>query len=81
LVDVDFEPDEYEIIEKWFGMLFGKEESKSKFAPKDGDIQLFNKLSQMHMASLKNELREKNRIRDILGGDKDKDKDDEENDI
>ncbi len=74
MVSLELEEDEYELIEKWFGMVFGKEESKGKFAPKDIDIQLFNKLSQMHMATLKNELKEKKRLMDMF---KSKDKDDD----
>ena len=52
MVDVELDPLDYELIEKWYGMLFGEGKIKA-----DGfDLMLYNKLSQMHIGLMRSEI-------------------------
>ena len=51
MVEVNLTLEEYEIIEKWFGLLYGNDKSKRK--PSREDLQLFEKLGFMHISILK----------------------------
>ena len=56
MVEIYLLPEEYEMIEKWFGMLFG---NKGKKNPKKEEVALYQKLAFMHIAEMQEELREK----------------------
>ena len=54
MVDVELEPDDYELLEKWYGMLFGEGDKR----PKGKDLLLYNKLSQMHIGLMKTQIKD-----------------------
>ena len=54
MVDVELEPDDYELLEKWYGMLFGEGDKR----PTGKDLLLYNKLSQMHIGFMKTEIKD-----------------------
>ena len=55
MVDIFLLPEEYEIIEKWFGMIFGGKSSKK---PNKDEVALYQKLAFMHIAEMQDEIRE-----------------------
>ena len=55
MVDIFLTPEEYDIIEKWFGMLFG---DKGKKRPKKEEVSLYQKLAFMHIAEMQAEIEE-----------------------
>ena len=55
MVEIDLLPEEYEIIEKWFGLLYGND---AKRKPSKEDIQLFQKLAFMHISQMQTKLAE-----------------------
>ena len=55
MVDIFLTPEEYDIIEKWFGMLFGND-SAGKKKPKKDEVALYQKLAFMHIAEMQAEL-------------------------
>ena len=55
-MDLYLLPEEYEMIEKWFGMLFG---DKGKNKPKKEEIALYQKLAFMHIAEMQEEIRDR----------------------
>jgi len=44
--------EDYELLEMWYGLLFGE----GKKSPEGKDVLLYNKLSQMHIGKLKEEV-------------------------
>ena len=42
-------PEEYELIEKWFGLLYGNNEKRK---PSTEETQLFQKIAFMHIAEM-----------------------------
>lgn len=55
MVDIFLTPDEYEIIEKWFGLIFGDKKAKK---PKKEEVALYQKLAFMHIAEMQAEIAE-----------------------
>ena len=55
MVDIFLLPDEYEIIEKWFGLLFG---GKGRKKPSKDEVSLYQKLAFMHIAEMQEEIRD-----------------------
>ena len=53
MVDVEFDLSDYEIIEKWYGMLF----AEGKHKPNGHDMMLYNKISQMHIGYMKTAIK------------------------
>ena len=54
MVDVELDLDDYETLEKWYGLLFGE----GKIKPKGQDLMLYNKLSQMHIGFMRAGIRD-----------------------
>jgi len=63
MVDVDLDPKDYEIIEKWYGMLFGNPELngkgpvKARYTATPLDVMLYNKIAHMHLGTLKQQVK------------------------
>ncbi|MBF85115.1 MAG: hypothetical protein CL489_11700 [Acidobacteria bacterium] len=55
MVDIFLTPEEYDIIEKWFGLLFGGKSSKK---PSKEEVSLYQKLAFMHIAEMQAEIAE-----------------------
>jgi hypothetical protein len=55
MVDIELRPEEYELIEKWFGLLYGNEAQRK---PSKKDLQLYQKIAFMHIAEMQNNLDE-----------------------
>jgi len=62
MVDVDLDPRDYEVLEKWYGMLFGNPEPEEdgkgaiatpRYTATSQDIMLYNKIAHMHIGTLK----------------------------
>ena len=53
MVDIELKPDEYELIERWFGLLYGNEAHRK---PSKKDLQLYQKIAFMHIAEMQNEI-------------------------
>jgi hypothetical protein len=50
MVEIVLTPQEYELIEKWFGLLYGNEDGQRK--PSKDDLHLFQKLAFMHISEM-----------------------------
>ena len=55
MVEIELMPEEYELIEKWFGLLYGNNEKRK---PSKDEIQLFQKIAFMHIAEMQMEIDE-----------------------
>jgi hypothetical protein len=55
MVEIALNPEEYEIIEKWFGLIFGDKKAKK---PKKEEIALYQKLAFMHIAEMQADIAE-----------------------
>lgn len=69
MVDVELTENDYLLLEKWFGLLFGGivKSSKEEIIPKSDDKLLFQKLSVMHISLIEERLEDL----DLEMGDKD----------
>ena len=55
MVEIELMPEEYELIEKWFGLLYGNNDKRK---PTKEEIQLFQKIAFMHIAEMQMEIAE-----------------------
>ena len=55
MVEIALNREEYEIIEKWFGLIFGDKKAKK---PKKEEIALYQKLAFMHIAEMQADIAE-----------------------
>jgi hypothetical protein len=60
MVSVSFTPEEYDLMEKWFGLLFAGETPCAEVG--DDDRDLVKKIAMLHLAEVEND----NRLRNIL---------------
>lgn len=63
MVNVSFTPDEYDLMEKWFSLLFAGKFPCAKV--KDEDTNLVKKIAMLHLAEVEND----SRLRSILKDD------------
>ena len=55
MVEIELKLEEYELIEKWFGLLYGNNEKRH---PSKEETQLFQKIAFMHIAEMQMEIAE-----------------------
>lgn len=60
-----FTPEDYDLIEKWFGLVFASSTSKHK--PNENDKKLLAKITMLHLLEVQTETK----IRDIINRDDD----------
>lgn len=60
MVSVSFTQEEYDLMEKWFGLLFAGEDPCAEVT--DADRDLVKKIALLHLAEAENDKR----LRDIL---------------
>ena len=49
MVEIELKLEEYELIEKWFGLLYGNYDKRK---PSTEETQLFQKIAFMHIAEM-----------------------------
>jgi hypothetical protein len=62
MVNVQFTVEEYDTLEKWYGLLFGGEISRHNMT--DSDKKLYAKITMLHLAEVENQLRLKDLLKD-----------------
>ena len=65
MVNVQFTIEEYDILEKWYGLLFGGDITRHNRS--DVDNKLYTKINMLHLAEVESQLR----LKDLLSKDDD----------
>jgi len=62
MVNIQFTSEEYDTLEKWYGLLFGGDVARHQMT--DADKKLYTKINMLHLAEVENQLRLKDLLKD-----------------
>lgn len=62
MVNVQFTPEEYDLMEKWFSLLFAGDDPCAEV--READKDLVKKIAMLHLAEVENEQRLRSLLKD-----------------